>query len=567
MPPTGDDLTVADLRALLETSRALSEEVELKTLLDRILEQACLLTDSPDASILLHDPARDVLYFAAVSGPNAGTLLEQWGFQSDRAVPISSSVAGRVFTSAEPLVVDSPRADDDHFEGVDRNTNQDTQSLACLPLLVGDRPLGVIQLLNTPTGTYTDRDLVLLGHLAGQAAVAIRNAQLFDDLLSHMGLYAPRVPGVRPAELMGELHRPPRSEVLSVLVADMRNYTRLSQVLERPEETFERLDEFLALLAQAVLANGGVVNKFLGDGVLAFFRDGDHSARAVSCAFDIVKGFAPLVEAWDAASNVSLAFLDVGVAVTTDSVILGSVGTKRVRELTAMGTAVTLATCLVDRARDGRRVVVDRQTFRKAGHLVADDGGPLTIEVGSPGEPGRPFEYYVLRSPEGDVPAAVPTGVAGHRPVADEAPGVFVSYSHRDAAWLATLKTHLKPYLRSSGITVWEDTRIGAGDEWFAEISQALASARVAVLLVSPNFLDSDFIAEHELTPLLAAAHQEGKRILWIPISASAYAETDIKKYQAVCDPDHPLDSLDDAERNRMLVQICRKIVGAPELG
>ncbi|MFN2608950.1 MAG: GAF domain-containing protein [Acidimicrobiales bacterium] len=560
-----DDLTLADLEALLETGRALSEEVELKTLLDRILEQACLLTDSPDASVLLHDPSRDVLYFAAVSGANAATLLDSWGFASDRAVPISSSVAGKVFTTGEPLVVDSVEGEDDHFGGVDRDTRAETRSLVCLPLRVGARRLGVVQLLNKRTGNYASRDLVLLEHLARQAAVAIRNAQLFDDLLSHMGLYGLRAPGVGPAELLDELRRPPHPEVLSVLVADMRNYTKLSQVLERPEQTFDRLDEFLGLLARSVLANGGVVNKFLGDGVLAFFRDADHSTRAVTCAFDIVKGFGPLRDAWDEASNTPLGFLDVGVAVTTDSVVLGAVGTSRVRDFTAMGTAVTLATSLADRARDGKRVLVDRQTLRQARRVVAAYDGPEVIDVGSPGEHGRSFEYFVLRLPEGDGPAPAGPPPGGRR-ATDRPPDVFVSYSHKDARWLDRLRTHLKPYVRSGRVTVWDDGAIGAGDEWFPTIGAALASAKVAVLLVSPNFLASDFIAEHELLPLLSAAREEGKRILWVPVSESAWRETDIRRFQAVGDAAHPLDSLDEAECNRVLVEICRTIVGAPEL-
>ncbi len=60
---------------------------------------------------------------------------------------------------------------------------------------------------------------------------------------------------------------------------------------------------------------------------------------------------------------------------------------------------------------------------------------------------------------------------------------VFVSYSHKDKKWLDEVLTHLKPYLRSSSITVWSDRQIQPGSKWLKEIQLALARTKVAVLL------------------------------------------------------------------------------------
>lgn len=551
-------LEKAELLTLVECGRELAAEVSLKTLLKTILDRASILTDSPDASVILYSEKRGDLYFAHAVGESAGLLLSQWGESSTQGVPLTRSKAGEVFRTGMSLVENALADDANHFKDVDSDTNRPTVSMICVPLTVAGKPIGAVQILNKRSDGYTDHDRVLLEHFAAQAAVAIRNARLIEEILAHMGFYASRDEARGPTELIDELNRPAHRETITILFADMRGFTQLCQIFGSPEDTQRILNDFLAMLAEAVIGQSGIVNKFLGDGILAFFRGKDQALNAVRCAFTMLANFGGMRDAWDAETNAPLGFLDVGIGIATDSVILGSVGSDRAKEFTAIGVGVILAAHLMEHARNGRRILVDKKTFNAVRSTVAEYEGPEQFELKKPGETtGNMYERYLVKSltEGGAKQSAAPAS-----PVPKTRGGVFISYSHKDGAWLGRLQTHLKPYLRGKPISVWDDTKIKPGGRWREEIAQALEDATVAVLLVSPNFLESEFIASSELPPLLAAARERGLTILWVPLSFSSYDETEISDYKAVISPDRPIDTMSEAEQNKSWVTVCKWI-------
>ena len=138
---------------------------------------------------------------------------------------------------------------------------------------------------------------------------------------------------------------------------------------------------------------------------------------------------------------------------------------------------------------------------------------------------------------------------------------VFISYSHKDKKWLERFQTALAPLIRGETVRVWADTQIKPGTHWQEEISKALAAAKVALLLVTPDFLASDFIAKHELPPLLEAAKQEGLIILWVAVRESLYEHTEIAIYQSVNDPSKPLKSLSPSKLDGEVKRICKVIL------
>ena len=140
---------------------------------------------------------------------------------------------------------------------------------------------------------------------------------------------------------------------------------------------------------------------------------------------------------------------------------------------------------------------------------------------------------------------------------------VFISYSHRDDQYFEELQTQLKPYLRTGVITAWTDQQIAPGSEWFGEIKDALDKTVAAVMLVSPAFLASDFIHEHELGPLLKEAEAGGVKILWVLIRDCSYEETPLNKYQAVAPVNKAFALMSEAERDTAWKKVCHRIMKA----
>ena len=130
----------------------------------------------------------------------------------------------------------------------------------------------------------------------------------------------------------------------------------------------------------------------------------------------------------------------------------------------------------------------------------------------------------------------------------------------RIASWFQRFSIMVKPLKRETEISIWSDADILAGHEWPSEIRGALDDASVAVLLVSANFLASDFIVDHELPYILKARKSRGLEVLWIPLSQSHFQATALSTIRAVSDPSRPLNGMAAHDYEKALKDLCDKI-------
>lgn len=135
---------------------------------------------------------------------------------------------------------------------------------------------------------------------------------------------------------------------------------------------------------------------------------------------------------------------------------------------------------------------------------------------------------------------------------------LFISYSHRDQKWLDVIKAPLEPYVELHSLKVWDDKQIPPGEDWRKTIAGALAQTRVALLLVSPGFIKSEFIRDEELRYFLDTAERYAVKVHWLLLSNLGDLGNPLSDRQAILNPATPLDDLPPDKLVLQLAEVGR---------
>jgi len=137
---------------------------------------------------------------------------------------------------------------------------------------------------------------------------------------------------------------------------------------------------------------------------------------------------------------------------------------------------------------------------------------------------------------------------------------VFLCYCHRDVRFMERFEVHIKPQTYRSNIDVWVDTKIRGGQDWRSEIEKALKRAKIAVLLISADFLASDFITKYELPTLLDKAKTDGTVILSVYLSHCYHDPFKLSRFQFINPLDQPLSGLNKHRKEHYWTDLTRRI-------
>jgi adenylate cyclase len=379
------------LQAICRVSTALGTITEQEQLMQKIIE--CIFDIFPIADrafILLREPDSQTLFPVVAK--------ERHGEKPHEEIAISQTIVQEVVTHKRSILsVDA--MDDDRFGGTESVMNLSIRSMMCAPLLVNDELLGLIQVDTHSQQQFISEDLQVLTGIGNQAAIAVKNAQLYEEIetetarrISLQRYFSPRLvdmmmSGDVTTALGGNNYHG------TILFSDIIGFTTMSEAMS-PADVLAKLNRYLTIMQTLIYENDGNVDKVNGDGIMAFWgvpNTGEQDERnAVYAALQMQRHL------W--AFNLDLTDegqqpIHMGIGLNTGEFIAGNIGSQDKIEFTLIGDNVNLAARIESHA--GRnQVLIAESTWEPIKHLVSAVQLPPLVVKGK----STPITVYSIRS-------------------------------------------------------------------------------------------------------------------------------------------------------------------------
>ena len=290
------------------------------------------------------------------------------------------SLTGRVLLEHRPVQVIDVAADPE-YALQDLQETHGFRTVLGVPLLRDGFPVGVFGLGRSEVRAFSEREIALVSTFADQAALAIENARLFETVerqRTELARFAPQVASMLSSDEGKSLLTGHRREI-TALFCDLRGFTAFAETAE-PEEVLGVLREYHGMVGELVVAHGGTVEHFAGDGLMVFFNDPvpkpEHRSDAIRAALAMRDGFATLAERWHRSGY----DLGLGIGIAVGYATLGRIGFEGRYDYGAVGNVVILASRLSEAAAGGQILVSDRLFAAVEDQFEAEEVEPLALK-------------------------------------------------------------------------------------------------------------------------------------------------------------------------------------------
>lgn len=339
--------TSVDSGTLIRAAAAIAQSNSLEEMVIQVL-QAVVQNAGADYGALLLEEGDGLVVLADTDAEGAAHV------RADR--PAAEAVAGlpmsilaHVRSSRERVILED--AISDQIYGRDPQVQAlGAASVLCVPLVAGATLVGLVYLRNARLrSAFTADRCDTVEVLGAQAAVSIQNSRLLDRLRAalerQVDLTSAHARFV-PENFLEMLKRPSIIDVrlgdhlrgeASILFSDIRGFTPLIERLT-PTEAITFINEFLSLMDPAVQANGGFVDSYIGDAVMAVFD------RGPTAAIDAALAMSRALADWSVTSRTpDRQPVRIGIGIATGQLIFGTIGAANRLKCSVIGDTVNLA--------------------------------------------------------------------------------------------------------------------------------------------------------------------------------------------------------------------------------
>jgi adenylate cyclase len=353
------------LTVLYEAGKALNSKLALEHICDQVVSLACLIEGVERGFVMLFNEQGEVMRQSEVRYRDPSST------GSRPQIILSTRVLEMIRKEKQPILIEDVNVDE-RFSGSESLKISGLRSAMCAPLVGTDRLFGILYVDNLEKASaFTQEELNVFALVAAQAGAAIDNAVAHEKIaqqsLQRSALerfLAPEV--VEMVVANPDIRLGGVNQEVTVLFADIRDFTAMSEEME-PGRVVEILNEYFTRVTDVIFDNGGTLDKYIGDAVMAVFgapiSKGNDAASAVNSAIQIQR---LLIELNRDAVARRWPELRVGIGINTGSAVAGNIGSPRRLDYTVVGDAVNTAQRLMTNAAGGQ-ILVAESTAKKLG--------------------------------------------------------------------------------------------------------------------------------------------------------------------------------------------------------
>jgi adenylate cyclase len=353
------------LTVLYEAGKALNAKLALEDICEQVISLACLIEGVERGFVMLFNEKGDVAKQSEVR------YRHQANSGSKPQIILSKSVLELIRKERQPILIDDVSADE-RFSASESLKISGLRSAMCAPLVGQERLFGILYVDNLEKASaFTQEELNVFALVAAQAGAAIDNAvaheKIAQNSLQRSALerfLSPEV--VEMVVANPDIRLGGVNQEVTVMFADIRGFTTMSEDME-PGRVVEILNEYFTRVTDVIFDNGGTLDKYIGDAVMAVFgapiSKGNDAAAAVNSAIQIQRLLVELNR--DAAAR-DWPELRVGIGINTGMAIAGNIGSPRRLDYTVVGDSVNTAQRLMTNAAGGQ-ILISEYTAKKLG--------------------------------------------------------------------------------------------------------------------------------------------------------------------------------------------------------